>query len=95
MKFTKYGTDLAAREEADRIKYMRPENAAGASAHARAAAFNVGLNILLVGNDLHGKRFTYRAGSVSGAYFTAGAMWGIKRAWHIREDGTRRLIFRR
>lgn len=87
MHFTDYGKSIADRPA--------PTNETGAAAHARACQKDDGLAILLTGRDVNGRRFTRTARSVSGAYFTMRAMYGLERAWHVRDDGTRRLICRR
>lgn len=89
MRFTKYGQELAAQEAMPEIQET------GASAHAKACAYDTGTRVVLTGRDAHGKRFRREALSVYGAYMQATALWAVERAWHVREDGTRRLVFSR
>jgi hypothetical protein len=89
MRFTSHGRTLAAAETVPTI------TGTGATAHMRAIEYDAGIRVLLTGRDAGGRRFRREARSVFGAYATAGALWGINRAWHVRDDGTRRLIFAR
>jgi hypothetical protein len=88
-EFTKYGKALAAEET---IPERHPLG--GATAHMAACAYDSGITVRLIGKDAYGKTFTNSAKSVYGAYNTAKAVWGIHSAWHIRADGSRKLIFR-
>ena len=88
--FTKYGKALAAQEDVP-----APDPLGGATASMKAMHVDSGIEVLLIGRDSSGKRFTKSAKSVFGAWFTARAAWGINTAWHLRDDNTRRLIFRR
>ena len=88
MRFTEYGKKLAKEQP------MFTTEKTGASAHAEACSYDCGTNIRLIG-ETREKRFYRSAKSVQGAHATAQACWGINSAWHIREDGTRKLIFRR
>lgn len=87
MRITDYGKTIAD----------RPAETAstGATAHMEACRKDDGLTIVLTGHDVHGKRLRREVGSLSAAYFTMHAMWGIERAWHVREDGSRRLAIAR
>ena len=88
--FTKYGKALAAQEDVP-----APDPLGGATASMKAMQHDSGISVLLFGRDSSGKPFTKSAKSVFGAWFTARAAWGINTAWHLRDDNTRRLIFRR
>jgi hypothetical protein len=90
MQFTEYGKTLAKGETR-----FDPQGATGATAHMKACQHDAGIKVKLIGRDVNGKKFTMEAKSVEGAFMKARAAWGLNSAWHLREDGTRRLIFRR
>lgn len=89
MNFTAYGKALAATER----RFTSTE--IGATGHMLACQYDTGLQILLTGTDASGRSFQRSASSVFGAYMQAQAAWGIERAWHLKADGTRKLLFRR
>lgn len=89
MRFTTYGKQAAKAEPVPAITET------GATAHMLAAGHDAGMTVLLTGADVYGRRIVREARSVYGAYFTMRAMWGIQRAWHVREDGTRKLLISR
>lgn len=89
MEFTKYGKAQAQAEPIPTI------TATGATAHMEACQYDAGMEVVLTGQDVNGKRFRKTAKSVYGAYATMRAVWGLQRAWHVRPDGTRRLLMQR
>lgn len=89
MIFTAYGKALAAAEPIPTL------TSTGATAHAEAIAYDAGIRVLITGRTYDGKRFSRSARSVYGAYAAILALGGAQRAWHVREDGTRRLILTR
>lgn len=88
-RFTAYGKKMAEPVPPD------PTGLGGASAHAAACSHDSGIRVLLTGHDRHGRRFRREARSVYGAFMTMEACWGLERAWHIRPDGSRRLLLAR
>lgn len=88
MNYTAFGTALAKAEPL-------PTLGTGAGAHVQAIAYDAGISVLLTGKDANGKTFRRTAKSVLGAHATALAAWGIRRAWLVQADGTRKLIFSR
>lgn len=90
MKFTAYGRDRAA------VEGPAPEHPiGGASAHVEACKRDTGMEILLTGTDFNGKPFRTHAYSVSGAWAKMLAAPALSRAWHIRQDKSRRLLLKR
>lgn len=90
MEFTEYGIALAEQEGTD-----YPDFGEGASAHMAACNHDTGLTLRLCGLDVHGHRFAFEAQSVLGAFMKMKAASGVNNAWHVREDGTRKLVIRR
>lgn len=90
MDFTKYGKEMAATEPVP-----EPHPLGGATAHMKACEYDAGLRVRLIGKDVDGKRVVKEAKSVYGAFMMAEALWSLNTAWHLREDGTRRLLMRR
>lgn len=88
MNFTEYGKALAAAEG----RFTTASQ--GATASMEATVYDAGTVILLTGKDASGRSFRRTAHSVFGAYVTAQSLWGIRRAWHVK-DGHRRLVFTR
>ena len=89
MEFTDYGKKLAAAEPVPTF----PEG--GATASMKAAAHDAGLAIILTGVDADGRKFKSSAKSMIGAFFTMKAVWGLNNAWHVLDDGSRKLVIRR
>lgn len=87
MKFTTYGQALAKAEPVP-----APHPLGGATAHMHACSHDSGTEIVLTGKDSRGKSFRMTAKSVYAAYMKMEAAWGLNRAWHVREDGTRKLV---
>lgn len=87
MRFTVYGRAQAGAEPK-----MPEPTIPGATAHMEACGYDTGKKIVLTGTDFNGKKFRKEAKSVYGAFATMRAVAGLTRAWHIREDGTRRLL---
>lgn len=90
MRFTKYGQSMAKVEPA----MPNPKGLTGASLHMAACGFDTGLSVVLTGTA-NGKRVRKTAKSVYGAYAVMHAVWGVSNAWHVRPDGTRRLLIQR
>lgn len=90
MNFTAYGKTLAKTEP---VPTAHPLG--GATAHMHACQYDADNRIVLTGHDANGKAFRMEAQSLYGAFMKARAAWGIERGWHVREDGTRRLVFKR
>lgn len=90
MYYTEYGKALAKAE----VRF-HPNGATGATAHMKACEHDAGIKVKLIGRDVNGKKFTMEAKSVEGSHMKALACWGLNTAWHLREDGTRRLLWRR
>lgn len=87
MKFTPYAINLAQSEPVP-----APHPLGGATAHMHACQYDAGKVVVLTGKDVNGKRIRKEARSIYGAYMTMRAMHGLTRAWHVREDGTRKLL---
>lgn len=90
MKFTPYGQTLAQSEAVP-----APHPLGGATAHMKACEYDAGKTVLLTGKTVNGKAFRMSAHSIYGAFMKAQAAHGITRAWHVREDGSRKLLFSR
>ena len=89
MHFTEYGKSLAAAEE------VPVTTETGAVASMKAIGYDSGNAMLLTGHDARGRRIEIRTSSLYGAFFAMRSMWVLGRAWHVREDGTRKLAIRR
>lgn len=90
MEYTDYGKKMAEAEP-----LPEPHPLGGATAHMAVCGYDAGIEVLLTGHDARGRKFNRSAKSVFGAFMIAKALWGVERAWHRREDGTRRLLFKR
>lgn len=98
MRFTEYGNERIATEEAAVQKIVRESESGarafalgGASMNAYCTGINVGERYVLTGRDAYGRKMRREAGSILAAYAVMRAAWGYSRVWHVREDGRRRL----
>ena len=90
MKFTAYAQNLAQSEPVP-----APHPLGGATAHMHACNYDAGKRIVLTDKDTNGKAFRMEAKSLYGAFMKMQAAHGITRAWHVRSDGTRKLLITR
>lgn len=86
--FTQYGKTLA--NDKDELR-AHIGNRTGASAHAHALSLDTGLDMLIIGKNAPTR--AYR--SVAAAYFAIQAMHAYANIWHVKSDGTRKLVYRR
>ena len=90
MQFTAYAKNLAQSEPVPEAHPL-----GGATAHMHACNYDAGKTVLLTGKDTNGKSFQKEAKSLYGAFMMMQAAHGLQRAWHVREDGSRKLLIRR
>lgn len=86
--FTQYGKTIANDKEALRAHIG---DRTGATAHAHALSLDTGLDMLITGKNAPTR--AYR--SVAAAYFAIQAMHAYTSIWHVKIDGTRKLVYRR
>lgn len=86
--FTQYGKTLANDKE-DLVAHIGDRT--GATAHARALSLDTGLNMRISGKSVPTR--TYR--SVAAAYLAMQASHAYTSIWHVKIDGTRKLVYRR
>ena len=101
MGFTDYGIERfdaeadRAREALDTVEGRRASALGGATLHAHMIGLDTRERYVLTGKDAYGKAMRREAGSIHAVLAITKAAWGYKRAWHIREDGTRRQVWTR
>lgn len=101
MKFTDYAFERfeAEKDEAEKSlatpEGYRAASLGGATLHAYMVGLDAGERYVLTGQDAYGKRMRREAGSIHAVLAIVRGAWGYKRAWHVREDGTRKQVFSR
>lgn len=86
--FTQYGKTLASDKNELRAHIG---DRTGAAAHAHALSLDTGLDMRISGKNVPTR--TYH--SVAAAYFAMQALHAYTNIWHVKIDGTRKLVYRR
>lgn len=86
--FTQYGKALAD-DKNDLRAHIGDRT--GAAAHAHALSLDTGLDVWIRGKNVPTR--AYR--SVAAAYFAMQALHAYTTIWHVKIDGTRKLVYRR
>ncbi len=86
--FTQYGKTITNDKDALQAHIG---DRTGATAHAHALSLDTGLDMRVTGKSMPTR--TYH--SVAAAYYAMQAMHAYTNIWHIKDDGTRKLVYRR
>lgn len=86
--FTQYGKTLASDKNE---LHAHIGDLTGAAAHAHTLSLDTGLDMRISGKTVPTR--TYR--SVAAAYFALQALHAYTNIWHVKIDGTRKLVYRR